>query len=483
MLWIMRDNRFMAHGIRVLVVDDESTVRNALRELLKSEGYEVDVASDGQDALDHIAELPPDVVLTDLDMPNMDGMTLLAQLRERGIHLPVIVVTALSDMRAAVSAMRAGAVDYLSKPVDFDELSIAVARAVQERDVRVENENLRRHIRTQSGDGMHGLLGSSAAMQKVYRAAKQVAPSRATVLITGESGTGKGEFARVIHTLSPRAEKPFVAVHCASLADTLLESELFGHERGSFTGADRRRIGRFEQANHGTLFLDEIGEIAPSTQVKLLSVLQERKIERVGGNEPIKVDVRIVAATHRDLAADVAAGKFREDLFYRLNVVRVEMPPLRLRGGDISLLAEHFLQRFVEENRKPIQGFTERARNMIRSYRWPGNVRELENAIERAVVLCEGEWIDEEHLPRGATGEPVFDGLSIPGATMSEIERYAIVKTLEAVDGSTVRAAEMLDISVRTVQYRLHEYGLSKERQRGAEDRGKSTDPTRSGRD
>lgn len=464
MLRAVRENRRMPNSIRVLVVDDEAAVRSALRDLLKSEGYEVDLAVDGVDALERIAELPPDLVLTDLDMPKMDGLQLLTELRERKIHLPVIVVTAVTEIRSAVTAMRSGAVDYLNKPIDFDELAIAVSRAIDERDIRVENENLRRQMRTQVGDGIEGLLGSSPAMQKVYRSAKQVAPSRATVLITGESGTGKGEFARVIHSLSTRADKPFVAVHCASLAETLLESELFGHERGSFTGADRKRIGRFEQANHGTLFLDEIGEIPLSTQVKLLTVLQERRIERVGGNEPIKVDVRIIAATHRDLAADVAAGRFREDLYYRLNVVRVEMPPLRQRGGDISLLADHFLRRFVAENHKPIKGFTDRARNMIRSYRWPGNVRELENALERAVVLCEGEYVDEDHLPKGASAEPMFDGLSIPGATMAEIEKYAIVKTLDAVEGSTVRAAEMLDISVRTVQYRLHEYGIARDR-------------------
>jgi two-component system response regulator HydG len=253
-------------------------------------------------------------------------------------------------------------------------------------------------------------------------------------------------------------------VHCASLAETLLESELFGHEKGSFTGADRRRVGRFEQAHEGTLFLDEVGEIPLGTQVKLLTVLQERKFERVGGNEPIKVDVRIIAATNRDLQAEVAAGKFREDLYYRLNVVHAEMPPLRLRGGDILALAEHFLRRFALEDHKSIDGFTDRARMKLRAYRWPGNVRELENAIERAVVLCEGDKIDDEHLPYGTASASTLEGITVPGATMAELEKYAILKTLEAVDGSTVRAAEMLDISVRTIQYRLHEYGLVKER-------------------
>ena len=455
----------MAKGkIRILVVDDDAAARAALTGLLGSEGYQVDTAADGQAALERLVELPPDVIVTDLDMPGMNGMQLLTELRGRGQDVPAIVVTSAAEIRSAVEAMRAGATDYITKPVDFDALLLSIDRALQQRDVHIENENLRRQVRQQHGEGMVGLLGTSPVMQAVYRLAKQVAGSRATVLITGESGTGKGEFARAIHTLGPRASKPFVTVHCASLAETLLESELFGHEKGSFTGADRRRVGRFEQAHEGTLFLDEVGEIPLGTQVKLLTVLQERQFERVGGNESIKVDARIVAATNRDLAADVAAGRFREDLYYRLNVVHAEMPPLRLRGGDILALAEHFLRRFALEDHKQIDGFTDRARMKLRSYRWPGNVRELENAIERAVVLCDGDRIDDEHLPYGSAGHHGLEGISVPGATMAELEKYAIVKTLEAVDGSTVRAAEVLDISVRTIQYRLHEYGLVKER-------------------
>jgi two-component system response regulator HydG len=272
-----------------------------------------------------------------------------------------------------------------------------------------------------------------------------------------------------IHALSPRAGKPLVAVHCAALAETLLESELFGHEKGSFTGADRRRIGKFEQANEGTLFLDEIGEIPLATQVKLLTVLQDRQFERVGGNETVKIDVRIIAASNRDLVADVSAGRFREDLFYRLNVVRVEMPPLRQRGSDIVALAEHFLQRFALENHKRTTGFTDRAKTKIRSYRWPGNVRELENAVERAVVMCEDDRIGEEHLPCGNLALQSLDGIAVPGATMAELERFAILKTLDMVDGSTSRAAEILDISVRTIQYRLHEYGVVKDRDRSGD--------------
>ncbi len=446
---------------RILIVDDEPGARSALVPLLRGRGYEVDSAEDGVAALAIAAERPPDVVVTDLEMPRMDGMELLAKVREANAHLPVIVVTSHQDLAAAVSAMRLGAEDYLSKPFDFDALEVAIERALEHRDVRVEAENLRRQIQDRDVDGLQGLLGTSAVMQKVYRVAKQVASSRATVLVTGESGTGKGELARAIHALGPRSAKPFVTLNCSALAESLLESELFGHEKGAFTGAERRRTGRFEQADGGTLFLDEIGEISPSTQVKLLRVLQERMFERVGGNETVSVDVRVIAATNKDLTTAVSDGKFREDLFYRLNVVQIEMPPLRLRGLDIIVLAEHFLKRFALDNHKRIEGFTREARAKLVGHRWPGNVRALENAIERAVVLTEGQLIDVEDLPF----ETTLDGLGplrIPGSTMAEIERYAITKTLEGTDGSTTKAAELLDISVRTIQYRLHEYGLSK---------------------
>jgi two-component system, NtrC family, response regulator HydG len=398
------------------------------------------------------------VVVTDLHMPVMDGMQLLAKIREQDGELPVIVATAFGDLTAAVTAMRMGAADFLTKPIDFDVLSVAIERALERRALRVEAENLRRQLRERDGEGLQGLTGTSPAMQKVYRVVRQVAPSKATVLVTGESGTGKGELARAIHALSPRAKLPFVALHCAALPESLLESELFGHERGAFTGADKRRLGRFEQATGGTLFLDEIGDITPLTQVKLLRVLQERAFERVGGNELVSVDVRVIAATNRDLAADVREGRFREDLYYRLNVVHVEMPALRLRGGDVLALAGHFLRRFAEENHKSIAGFTDAARTKILAHRWPGNVRELENALERAVVMADGATIDAEDLPF-ATAVPTGGPVRIPGSTMAEIERHAIEATLEATQGSTTRAAELLDISVRTIQYRLQEYG------------------------
>ncbi|WP_437523106.1 sigma-54 dependent transcriptional regulator [Sorangium sp. So ce726] len=445
---------------RVLVVDDEASARSGLEKLLRQEGYTVDAAADGVEAVEVAAERPPDVVITDLKMPRMDGVALLGKLREQDPALPVIVVTAFGDVTSAVLAMRAGAEDYLTKPVDFDALLLALERALERSALRVEAENLRRQLRERQGEGVEGLIGTSPAMQKVYRMARQVAGARATVLITGESGTGKGELARAIHAKGSRAKGPFVTLHCAALAESLLESELFGHERGAFTGADKRRIGRFEQAHGGTLFLDEVGEIAPSTQVKLLRVLQERTFERVGGNDAVTVDVRLIAATNRDLAAAVQEGRFREDLYYRLNVVHIDMPPLRIRDTDVLLLANHFLRRFAAENHRKIEGFSDEARAKLIAHRWPGNVRELENAIERAVVLCDDARIDAEHLPIDAA--PVAKGaLRIPGATMAEIERYAILSTLEATNGSTTRAAELLDISIRTIQYRLHEYGLT----------------------
>jgi two-component system response regulator HydG len=446
---------------RILAVDDDASALSALKQLLAAEGYVVDAAEDGVAALKVAEERPPDVVVTDLDMPRMNGMDLLKKLRAQDTELPVIVVTSMQETSSAVAAMRAGAEDYLTKPVDFDALLVAIERALEGRSVRVEVENLRRQIRDRDSDGIQGLIGTSAAMQKVYRVARQVAASRATVLITGESGTGKGELARAVHNLSPRADKPFVTLHCAALAESLLESELFGHEKGSFTGADRRRVGRFEQADGGTLFLDEIGEIPMSIQVKLLRVLQERTFERVGGNESINVDVRLVAATNRDLATDVRDGKFREDLYYRLNVVHIEMPPLRLRGADVVTLANHFLRKYALENHKQIEGFTTEARSKLVGYRWPGNVRSLENAIERAVVLSEGPLIGADDLPFEAPAD-ALGPLKIPGATLAEIERYAITTTLEATEGSTSKAAEILDISIRTIQYRLHEYGLAK---------------------
>jgi two-component system response regulator HydG len=443
---------------RILIVDDEPDVLAFMQHLLVMKGYDVELAAGGEEALSVLVERAPALLITDLRMPGLDGMGLLSKVREQHLEVPSIVLSAAGDIAMAVRAMRAGAVDYLTKPVDVGALLLAVERALQRRDLQTEAENLRGQLSARNQDGLGGLLGVSLPMQRIYRMARQVAPARATVLITGESGTGKGQVARVIHELSPRKAAPFVAVHCAALAETLLESELFGHEKGAFTGADKRRLGRFEQASGGTLFLDEIGEVPLATQVKLLRLLQERTLERVGGNESVSIDVRVIAATSKDLPSEIRAGRFREDLFYRLNVVHMEMPPLRLRGHDVVILAEHFLQRFARESHRRIDGLADDARAKVLSHSWPGNVRELENAMERAVVFSDGSVVDAEALPFDSV--PLgLDDILVPGASLAEVERYAITKTLAAVNGSTIRAAEILGVSVRTVQYRLHEYG------------------------
>ena len=441
---------------RILIVDDEVNARTALVELLRDEGYGVEAAADAFKALGKIADFAPDLVVTDLKMPGMDGLQLLAKLREGDPDLPVIVMTAFGEVETAVKAMRSGARDYLSKPVNVGELSVVVARELEQRRLRAETGLLRQRLSEKYS--FSNIIGSAAPMQAVFKTVAQIAPSRATVLVTGESGTGKELIAAAIHERSTRAKGPFVKLHCAALAESILESELFGHERGSFTGAQSRRDGRFFQANNGTLFLDEIGEISPAVQVKLLRFLQEREFERVGGNETISVDVRLLAATNRNLQQMVADGKFREDLFYRLNVITLEMPPLRARLSDVPLLASFFLRKYAAENAKDVRGFSADALDLLAGYAWPGNVRELENVVERAVVLAQSAEVTPAELPVHLAAGKARAGLQIPGATMDEIERYAITKTLEATGGSTSRAAEMLNISVRKIQYKLHEY-------------------------
>ncbi len=442
---------------RILVVDDEANARTALAELLREEGYTVETAADGFKALPKLEEFAPELLLTDLRMPGMDGLELLKKAREVDSEMVVVVMTAHGAIETAVRAMREGAADYLSKPINVEELSLVLARELERKRLRAEAGQLRRRLSER--DRVSNLVGTSAAMKSVYDAILQVAPSRASVLITGESGTGKELVAAAIHEHSPRSAKPFVKLHCAALAETLLESELFGHERGSFTGAVARRDGRFQQADGGTLFLDEIGEISPSIQIKLLRFLQEHEFERVGGNQTIKVDVRVVTATNRDLLQRVKEGKFREDLYYRLNVISIEVPPLRARPSDIPLLASHFLARYAKENGKPVHGFTDAALERLVHYGWPGNVRELENAVERAVVVCRGEQVRPEDLSAAIVPSAQDSGVPVvPGASLEELERHAILKTLEHTGGSTSRAAEILGISTRKIQYRLQEY-------------------------
>jgi len=441
---------------RVLVVDDEANARTALAELLRDEGYAVETAGDGFKALGKVAEFEPDIVLTDLKMPGMDGLELLRKLRAEDEERVVVVMTAFGAIETAVMAMKEGAADYLAKPINVTELTLVLKRELERLRLRREAGLLRARLAERYS--FQNIIGSAPPMQDIFKTVVQVATARASVLITGESGTGKELIAAAIHERSPRARGPFVKLHCAALAETILESELFGHERGSFTGAAGRREGRFSQANGGTLFLDEIGDISAAVQVKLLRFLQEHEFERVGGNETVKVDVRVIAATNRDLKAEVAAGRFREDLYYRLNVINLEMPALRDRPSDVPLLAMHFLRKYATENGKTIEAFSDGALAQLAAYRWPGNVRELENVVERAVVLCNAQQITPSDLPQHLVPHAAGGGIQIPGATLDEIERYAITKALEAAGGSTSKAAEMLGISVRKIQYKLHEY-------------------------
>jgi len=441
---------------RILVVDDEANARAELAELLSEEGYQVESAGDGLKALGKLEAFGPDLVLTDLKMPGMDGIGLLQEVRVHDPDVVVVVMTAFGGIETAITAMRAGAADYLTKPVNVTELSLVIKREIERRRLRAEANQL--HGRLAERYRFDNIIGNSAPMQDVFKVVAQVASSRASVLLSGESGTGKELIAAAIHEKSPRAKKPFVKLHCSALAESLLESELFGHERGSFTGAAGRRDGRFFQADGGTLFLDEIGEISTAIQVKLLRFLQEHAFERVGGNETIHVDVRVVAATNRDLRQLVAEGKFREDLYYRLNVINIVMPPLRERASDVTLLAAHYLAKYAQENGKTITGFSHDTLGRLTGYPWPGNVRELENVIQRATLLCTGNLITVAELPPTLQPSQDKSPIHIPGSSLAEVERYAIMKTLESTGGSTSKAAELLKISVRKIQYKLLEY-------------------------
>ena len=444
---------------RILVVDDEQNARSALRSILEEEGYEIADAEDGQVALSKLADFAPAVVLADVRMPNMDGLELLKKAREQGSDAIFMMMTAFATVEAAVEAMRLGAENYLTKPLDVNQVLVFLTKALEKRKLLADTKILKERVRDRYR--LTGMVGEAPELQAVYQVVKQAAPTKATVLILGESGTGKELIAQAVHEESDRANKPFIKVSCAALSETLLESELFGHEKGSFTGAAGRKEGRFELADGGTLFLDEIGEIAPAVQVKLLRALQTREFERVGGTQTLKVDVRLVAATNRDLAGEVKAGKFREDLFYRLNVVAVTLPPLRRRKGDIPALVSYFIEKYAKNYGKELKGLAPGTLNALLAYDWPGNVRELENAIERAVVLCKGRELTADDLPPTLQGpRPAGRDASslIPGATMAEIEREAILRTMELVGGSTAKAAEMLGISIRKIQYRLKEY-------------------------
>jgi DNA-binding NtrC family response regulator len=442
----------------LLIVDDEKHTRDGLRAAFEDH-YEVSVASDAAGALALFEADPTDVVITDLRLGADDGMDLMERLLKRPEPPVCIMMTAYGSVDTAVDAMRRGAYDFVTKPVNIDRLEMLVRRSLREREVQAENAELRREVvKSRAPDRM---IGRSPAMERVFETIRQVAPSKATVLIQGESGTGKEVAAKAIHTLSLRAEKPFVAVHCAALSPQLLESELFGHEKGAFTGAGERRIGRFEQASGGTLFLDEIGEIDPTVQVKILRVLGEKTFERVGGNQMLTADVRLIAATNKDLAAMVREGTFREDLFFRLHVVPLTMPPLRDHREDIPLLVNAFLKEMAKEHGKPHRRFDTQAMEAMESYGWPGNIRELRAAVEHAVVLGSGDELTLRDLPsalRAAASPAPAEG----ELNLARIEETMIRKALAESAENRTLAAKKLGISRRTLHRHLAQFGIQK---------------------
>ena len=447
---------------RVLIVDDEPAIVESLSELLEGWGYETSVAMDGRAGLAALEEFRPSVVITDVYMPELDGFGLLREARELHTGVAVILLTGAGTIEMAVRAIQEeGAFHYFEKPIDFAKLRLVVERAVEYSEARRENDALRRQLRDRGAFGE--LVGASEPMRQIYALIEQVAPSTASVLITGESGTGKELVARTIHNLSPRKNAPFVAINCSAIPETLMESELFGHERGAFTGAAARRLGCFELANGGTLLLDEIAEMPFSLQAKLLRVLEDRMIRRLGAAHEVPVDVRVLAATNRDPLESVRRGTFREDLLYRLNVITVDLPPLRRRKDDIPLLAQHLATVLAERHGRPARFLSPAAVEALQSHHWPGNVRELRNIVERAVIICSGEAIERHHLAPYPLDQRARaraeDTITLPvGTPIEEVERQMIMSTLKKTENNKTRAAELLQISLKTLHNKLRGY-------------------------
>ncbi len=443
----------------MLIVDDDTSNLASLLKIFERLDLRALPAADGSEALKTLREKSVHIVLTDLMMPGMSGVELLKNVKALSPDTEVIMMTAYGTIERAVEAMREGAYDFVTKPFRRAEIERVVTRAIEKQTLLAENRSLKEQLKDarQTHSFTGGIIGNAPALRQVLDVARQAAPSTATVLLMGESGTGKELFARAIHRLSPRVERPFIAVNCGALPDTIIEAELFGAERGAYTGAHATRDGRFMRAHGGTLFLDEVGELAPHVQVKLLRVLQSGEFERVGGTETLRADCRIIAATNRDLEQAVKSGDFREDLYYRLNVIPMTVPPLRSRRDDVPLLADHFVRLYANKNGKEIAGLSSRAREKLVDYAWPGNVRELENTIERAVVLSKSEILDETDLPDGIVDEArAADALSFPiGTPLEEIERRAIRETLRFTDGDKKRAAQLLGIATRTIYRKL----------------------------
>jgi two-component system response regulator HydG len=448
----------------VLVVDDDPAHLTMLRTLLTGWGHEVYEADDGLKAIQKVRERAFDLILMDIRMINVSGLEALAEIKAYNPAIPVIIMTAYSSVETAVEALKKGAYDYLTKPLDFDELRLSMERAMDHSQLKEENRLLRESLGNHFDRG--NIIGSSPKMTKLLKTIAQVATSEATVLITGESGTGKELIAGAIHFNSPRKDGPFIKMNCAAVTETLLESELFGHEKGAFTGAHRRKEGRFYQADRGSLFLDEVGEMSLAMQAKLLRVLQDMEITRVGGEEVIKVDVRVIAATNKDLIKEIEKGRFREDLYYRLNVINLFVPPLKDRKEDIPLLAQHFLTVFAEKNQKQIKGLTPQAMDRLLKYQWPGNVRELMNAVERAIVLSRSEYLDEKDIQLVTQGEvlnrdEITSGHGVPSdLPLDEVEKVTVLNMLESTRGNKSEAARRLGITRKTLHKKLKKYGM-----------------------
>ena len=439
----------------ILTIDDEENIRNGLADYFELEGYNVEKAANGKEGLTKIANGGIDLVITDLRMDGIPGEEVVRRVTTEYPGIPIIVLTGHGSTEEAVAAIKAGAYNFLTKPLNLDQLNITVKNALEGREQKKTITALQEKIRN-GGDAATDMIGKSAELNRVKTLIAKAAPSKANVLITGESGSGKELVAKSIHELSTRKNKPFVVVHCAALSETLLESELFGYEKGAFTGADSLHEGRFEVADGGTIFLDEIGEINQATQIKLLRVIQEKSFERVGGTKPINVDVRIVAATNRNLEEEVKNGKFREDLFYRLNVVRIQMPPLRERKDDIPLLLHAFLREFNIENQKNITGFDNRAKSAILKYSWPGNIRELKNCVESAVVMCTGDEIKIDDLPASVREKGEEKVINIPmGMKLDDAELLIIQENLAFCNGNKTKCAELLGIGRKTLHRKL----------------------------
>ena len=453
----------MARAAGILVVDDEHDTREALSMLLDAWGWSVQAAGSGQAAVRALERDVPDLVITDLVMPDMGGLEVLKKIKADNLDVPVIILTGRGTIDGAVEAIREGAYHFIQKPCDPQILKLTIQGAIETSKTKREVNVLRRRVREAGGTGE--FIGLSRAMKEVFGLIEKVAPSKASVVITGQSGTGKEMVARAVHNASPRREKPFIAINCSAIPPTLLESEIFGYERGAFTGADQRRLGCFELADGGTLFLDEVGEIHPDLQAKFLRVLEEERLRRLGGKNEVTVDVRVIAATNRDLKEQIRTGQFREDLYFRLNVFNIQLPPLRDRPEDIPSLVDHFVRRFARDGGKKIRGVTPQALRRLSDYRWPGNIRELRNCVERAVLLCDGDQIGESHLPSEVMEKDGEAALRLPlGLKLRDMDRAYIEATIVRFGGNKAKSAQALGISEKTLYNKLHRYAAEDER-------------------